>query len=126
MDQARIGPFGGMILMMVLDMEPVPMLNLSRQLGRDKAQMTRAVQTLEQKGLLQRQKSLDDGRVSLLSLTDEGHALVLGFQNILADVVAEVFGGLDDTERRKFSATLTKVLCAFAPDGVSQRSASDC
>lgn len=109
-DAEKVGPLGGMVLITIAENEPVSMQMLTRQLARDKAQMTRLIQMLERKALLQRVQSSEDGRVSLISLTTRGHTLVSSFQAGLAEVVEDLLEGIDATERRQFSATLRKVL----------------
>lgn len=108
-DHEKIGPFGGMVLMTIAEHEPLSIQALTRQLARDKAQMTRIIQLLERKSLLHRTQSSEDGRVSMVSLTDKGHALVVGFQDALAEVVEDLLSGIKAEERKRFSATLQKI-----------------
>lgn len=116
-DRARIGPFGAMTLMTIADQEPLPIQGLARRLARDKAQVTRTVKLLEETGLIERSRSASDGRVWLVSLTDEGRDHVAGFQELLAEVVDGLTGGLDDVERRQFSAILAKMLSSSGSGG---------
>lgn len=109
-DEEKVGPLGGMVLMTIAENEPVSIQKLTRHLARDKAQMTRLIQMLERKALLHRAQSSDDGRVSLISLTARGHTLVAGFQAGLAEVVEDLLEGVGAAERHQFSATLRKVL----------------
>ncbi|MEM9564505.1 MAG: MarR family transcriptional regulator [Actinomycetota bacterium] len=115
-DRARIGPFGAMALMTIADEEPMPIQGLARRLDRDKAQITRTVKLLEETGLVERSRSASDGRVWLLGLTDDGRDHVAGFQDLLADVVGGLTGGLDDAERRQFAAILAKMLASAGVD----------
>ncbi|MEO0962357.1 MAG: MarR family transcriptional regulator [Pseudomonadota bacterium] len=114
-DRQKVGPFGGMVLMTIAETEPISIQALTRQLARDKAQMTRIIQLLEQKELLVRKRSSEDGRVSLVSLTDEGQTLVDSFQDALADVVEELLKGVSTEERKRLSATLQKILLNAGP-----------
>ena len=114
-DRARIGPFGAMTLMTIADQEPLPIQALATELARDKAQITRTVKLLEETGLIQRSRSATDGRVWLVSLTDDGREHVAGFQGLLADVVGGLTSGLDDAERRQFSAILAKMVASSNP-----------
>ncbi|MEM1180128.1 MAG: MarR family transcriptional regulator [Acidobacteriota bacterium] len=109
-DRARIGPFGAMTLVTIIDREPLPIQSLARQLSRDKAQITRTVKMLEETGLVQRTRSPTDGRVWLVSLTEKGHAHVAGYRELLTEIVGRLTGGLDDHERSQFSTVLAKML----------------
>ncbi|MGD1933791.1 MAG: MarR family winged helix-turn-helix transcriptional regulator [Candidatus Phaeomarinobacter sp.] len=109
-DEQKVGPLGGMVLMTIAENERLSIQDLTRQLARDKAQMTRLIQLLERKELLLRTRLPDDARVSLVSLTSEGHALVASFQDALADVVEDLLSGVNAEERKQFSATLRKIL----------------
>ncbi|MEM7271987.1 MAG: MarR family transcriptional regulator [Actinomycetota bacterium] len=111
-DRARIGPFGAMALLTIADREPVPVQALAGHLARDKAQITRTVKLLEETGLIRRSRSSTDGRVWLISLTEDGREHVAGFRQLLADVVTGLTGGLDEGERRQFSAVLAKMLAS--------------
>ncbi|MEM9596429.1 MAG: MarR family transcriptional regulator [Acidobacteriota bacterium] len=116
-DRARIGPFGAMTLVTIADLEPLPIQNLARQLSRDKGQITRTVKVLEEVGLIRRSRSSTDGRVWLVSLTDEGRAHVAGYQELLADIVNGLTSGLEEVERRRFSAILAKMLASSGLEG---------
>lgn len=111
-DEAGVGPFGGAILMTVADFEPLPVTSLARRLGKDKAQMTRAVQMLEERGLIQRARSAEDGRVSLVSLTDVGRSHVDDFRGAVAGSLAALLSGLDEDEGERFARLFRKVVLA--------------
>jgi len=107
-DRERVGPFGGMVLMAVEEFQPVPMHVLVDHMRRDKSQMTRAVQQLENKGLIARAQSKEDGRAVLLSLTEKGIAVVHQLQGIVGEVVEEQLSPLDANERRQLLALMYK------------------
>ena len=111
-DTAKVRPVGGMILMTIADMEPVPIQTLTRRLGRDKAQMTRALQALERKGMIERHRCAQDARVWRVSLTGEGRALVTRFQDLLGEVIASLMTDVRAADREQFAATLRTILCA--------------
>lgn len=124
-DRARIGPFGMMALVTIADREPLPIQSLARHLSRDKGQITRTVQMLEEVGLIQRSRSSTDGRVWLVRLTEEGRAHVAGYQDLLADIVNSLTSDLDEVERNQFSAVLAKMLSSpDQRDNPSSRSSS--
>ncbi|MEM1429259.1 MAG: MarR family transcriptional regulator [Pseudomonadota bacterium] len=108
-DVENVGPFGGMILMALTELEPVPIHELAAHLARDKSQMTRAIQALERKGYVARMQSEADARVSLLSLTDKGHALVTDFAEVISGVVGRLMSPLSEAEREQFVGLLRRI-----------------
>jgi DNA-binding MarR family transcriptional regulator len=108
-DPERAGPFGGMVLMAVADAQPVSIHALTEQLARDKAQMTRTIQRLETKGFLTRTSDPGDGRVSVLTLTTKGEALVGAIKLAVGEVVEDVLAPLSDAERVAFKDMLKRL-----------------
>ncbi|MDJ0825587.1 MAG: MarR family transcriptional regulator [Rhodobacter sp.] len=108
-DTDRIGPFGGMILMAVAEMEPVSIHALVAHMARDKSQMTRSLRMLEERGLIARAGCPEDGRVSLVSLTSKGRDLVAAFQRILSEVLDGLMVPLGQAERAQLSALLRRL-----------------
>ncbi len=109
-DHERVGPGGGMILMTLADIEPAPIQEIVRRMARDKSQMTRAIKSLEDKGLIARHQSPDDARVCLLTLTDRGHKSVDRIQHALADVIDDILDPLDPGERKRLEEFLERAL----------------
>ena len=109
-DRERVGPFGGMVLMAIEEFQPVPLHLLVEHMRRDKSQMTRAVQQLENKGLIARAPSQSDGRAVLLSLTDKGNEIVSELQAIVGEVVESQLSPLTFDEQKKLLSLLNKAI----------------
>ena len=109
-DDANVGPLGGMVLMTIDESAPISIQDLAAKLARDKGQMTRYIQTLERKELIERVDWPEDRRVSLVRLTPAGLALVTAFREALADVVDALLIDIDAAERGRLLATLQKLL----------------
>ena len=109
MDTDRVGPFGGMVLLTLAELEPAPLHRLVSAMGRDKSQMTRAIKSLEDKGLIMRKACPEDGRVSLLSLTDKGQTFIAEVKKLLAGVIDEILRPVSREERAALLETLRKV-----------------
>ncbi|MEM1272363.1 MAG: MarR family transcriptional regulator [Pseudomonadota bacterium] len=107
-DTAKVGPAGGMVLMTLADVEPVPIHELVRLIARDKAQITRLLQSLGAKGLIERSQSTQDGRVCILQLSSDGRAAVDGLRQALADTISHVLSPLSERERDIFKELLIK------------------
>ncbi|MEO0809476.1 MAG: MarR family transcriptional regulator [Pseudomonadota bacterium] len=108
-DTDRIGPFGGMIILTLSDIEPTPMHKLVEQMGRDKSQMTRAIRSLEDKGMIERRKCSEDGRVSMLQLTKKGRLFVTQIKKVLSQVIDEILAPASANERRNLIEVLRKI-----------------
>lgn len=108
-DTERVGPFGGMILLTLSDIEPAAIHALVDSMGRDKSQMTRAIQTLERKGMIERQVSREDGRVVMLELSDRGHDFVREIKRLLTDVIDGILAPTTTAERAQLLDVLRKI-----------------
>mmetsp|Transcript_22415 Transcript_22415/g.36089 ORF Transcript_22415/g.36089 Transcript_22415/m.36089 type:complete len:143 (+) Transcript_22415:5051-5479(+) len=109
-DTDRVGPVGGMVLFTLAEIEPAPIQTLGRLVARDKSQMTRLANILEQKGLVQSTASEQDGRVRLISLTVKGQDLVDRLQAVVSDVVDTTLTKLTARERDVLHTLLAKAL----------------
>ena len=108
-DEHQVGPGGGILLLTLAEIEPAPIQEVVRQMARDKSQITRTVQSLERKGLIEREKSPDDARVSLLELTTEGKRTVEVLEAAVAEVVAGLLEPLSPEEQSALKAILRKI-----------------
>ncbi|WP_412562954.1 MarR family winged helix-turn-helix transcriptional regulator [Thalassobius sp. MITS945101] len=84
-DKENLGPTGSMVLLTLDEIGTAPLHKLTERMQRDKSQMTRMVRQLEQKGLVTRQPSSEDARVTLLALTPSGCEVVLQVQQEVAE-----------------------------------------
>jgi DNA-binding MarR family transcriptional regulator len=90
-------------------MAPVKMHALVSAMQRDKSQMTRAVQGLEAKGLIERQVDPADARVNVLLLTPQGQEAVLRIQEAVAQVLADILTPLSSEEQETLRALLRRL-----------------
>ena len=72
--------------------------SLARDLGIDAGSMTRALDRLEAKGLLQRERSTEDRRVVNLVLTPDGRAVAQKVPGVLAEVLNRHLQGFSHDE----------------------------
>ncbi|MEM9462136.1 MAG: MarR family transcriptional regulator [Myxococcota bacterium] len=108
-DTERVGPLGSIVLMRLAHIEPAPIQALVTQMGRDSSQMTRAIRSLETKGLVLRQTDPDDRRVRLLSLTAKGRAFVEQTRDIMSELVEEILEPLCARDQERLAALLEKL-----------------
>ncbi len=109
-DREAVGPGGGIVLMTLADSGRISLNELTKRVARDKSQMTRMIQSLETKGLVRREVSADDGRVSLIFLTPKGSKVVGELMQTVAEVVGEILEPISESERKTLKGLLTKIV----------------
>ena len=109
-DTEKVGPVGGMMLMALADQEPIAIHELVRVIARDKAQVTRLLQTLGAKGLIEKSQSSVDGRVCVLRLTPKGWDTVKRLRSAIAETVDGLLGPLSGQERDTLKSLLKKAV----------------
>lgn len=96
---ASVGSFG-----------PFSIMDLAKHANLDKSQASRAAEALIKRGLIARAPSSEDGRVVLISLTQEGRALFRKVMPIARKWNADLFDCLDAAEREALGRALDKVI----------------
>ena len=108
-DRKSVGPGGGIILMTLADMGRTGLNELTNRVARDKSQMTRTIRSLELKGLVKREASLTDRRVSMVSLTAEGEEVVEELMAAVADVIGEILDPISHEEKQTLKGLLQRI-----------------
>ena len=85
-------------------------VDLSRIACHDAGSVTRLLDRLEAKGLLQRVRSAEDRRVVNLELTEEGKKVAAQVPKIIAGLGNEVLKGFTRDEFEQFTNLLTRAL----------------
>jgi DNA-binding MarR family transcriptional regulator len=86
------------------------MAALARDQALDPGAMTRALDRLEAKGLLRRERSVQDRRVVKLELTEAGHAASAHVPPVLAEVLNAHLAGFSEAEWRQLLSLLERML----------------
>ena len=89
---------------------PMPMGRIAERLGVSMASATGIVARIHRHGLLARVPLLDDRRVVLCVLTDQGRLLVDEMEGRRADVAAKALAVLDATELAEFHRLVRLIL----------------
>ncbi len=90
---------------------------IARQIGHDSGAMTRLVDQLEARGLVERQRCPDDRRVVFLTCTAEGLRQFDTLTPLLMGVWNEVLDGFEGVEVETLITLLTRLLVAFEARG---------
>ena len=86
------------------------MQEIANRVARDKSQMTRTIRSLESKGLVERQPSQDDARVSLVSVTGKGDQVVEELRQALAETINETLQPITEEEQRQIKNLLRRAV----------------
>jgi len=81
--------------------------------GVSQPSMTQLVQRLEQRGLVTRTSDPSDGRVALVSLTEEGRAVLAGRRARNARRIADLLADLPEPDVEALASALAAVLPAM-------------
>ena len=82
---------------------------LRRRLGWSKANATEVTATLELRGMVERRRSREDGRIVVIDLTGQGRGLVERLFPAHSDRVTRAFGALDEGEKRSLAELCRKL-----------------
>ena len=83
---------------------------LSRELELDPGAMTRALDRLEAKGLVRRERSTEDRRVVHLVLTDEGRKVARKVPPVMAEVLNNHLKGFSEAEWQQLLGLLGRMV----------------
>lgn len=81
-----------------------------QELGIDKTTVTKALQTLENKGILQRETCADDRRKKLLTLTESGKKTISDIADLHEKWFTNVLSCLNADEQANFEDYLRRLL----------------
>ena len=109
-DREAVGPGGAILMMTLADTGRISLNELTKRVARDKSQMTRMIRSLETKGLVHREMSPDDGRVSLIFLTSKGSEVVGELKQTVAEVIGEILGPISEREQKTLQSLLARVV----------------
>ncbi|RQH05019.1 MarR family winged helix-turn-helix transcriptional regulator [Paraburkholderia dinghuensis] len=114
-NQRTVNEFGvtsqqASVLLMVASGKCVLAAELAREYGIDASAVTRLVDRLEQRGLLERVRSSEDRRAVRLALTPEGQAIAACMPTIFTTVSDKLMNGLSSEETGFLKNMLRRVL----------------
>jgi MarR family transcriptional regulator, 2-MHQ and catechol-resistance regulon repressor len=111
------------ILEMLLHKGALPVNTIGREIMLTSGSISTAVDRLEKRKLVRRDPSVNDGRITYVSLTGPGHALIQRIFSRHAQRMEDVFGRLSDEERLLLEELLKKAgkhaeSLEVSPDGI--------
>ncbi|MCI1274379.1 MAG: MarR family winged helix-turn-helix transcriptional regulator [Clostridiaceae bacterium] len=103
-------PSHGDILAFLISKKQCTMNELAQSIHRTKATTTVLVDKLEKFGFLERQKSVNDSRVTFLTLTEKGQNFKPIFEKISKDLIDKLYQGFTNDEIIAANKLLKKML----------------
>ena len=97
------------IAMLAASSEPMSASNLCKGISYDAGAMTRMLDRLESKGLIRRNRSAQDRRLTYLELTEEGRAVYPRMREISMAVANHFLHGFTKTEARQLEGLLGRM-----------------
>lgn len=108
-----IVPSHGDILHILFVHGKVPMQEIAKKIHRTKPTVTILVKKLVEMGYIQKEKCLEDNRITYISLTDQGRALHPVFHEISQKLQERVYGGFTPEQAVLFEEMLGIVFTRF-------------
>jgi DNA-binding MarR family transcriptional regulator len=105
-----------MLAMALTRSGPRSQQQLGEWLGVDRTTMVALVDQLEESGYVVREKDPSDRRAYLISLTDEGRALLPKLRSRAKAAEKRTLAPLDESERELFRALLVKLVTSERPE----------
>lgn len=109
-DTQKVGPGGGIVLLTMSDLKCTGLQELTKQVARDKSQMTRTIRSLEAKGLVERMPSPTDARVTLVRLTQSGEQFVDMLKEVVSETINDILAPISKSEEQVLRDLLERAL----------------
>lgn len=108
-----IAPSHGDILVCLYEKNRLSVKELAEKIHRTQPTVTVLIDKLQKLGYVERIKSWEDSRVTLIKLTEKGVQLEPIFHEISEKLNSVIYGGLTDTEKEQVEHLLEIILKRF-------------
>jgi Transcriptional regulators len=102
-------PSHGDILVVLFHRQKVTMRDIADTIHRTKPTVTVLVAKLVDLGLVKKEQSLEDARVSYVELTNKGKEFKEVFEDISLELTQKLFQGFSEVEQKELEAYLDRV-----------------
>ena len=103
------GPQGRILDVLWVE-DGIPAKEISRRTGLASSTLTSMLDRMEAQGLIRREASANDRRVTLICLTDEARRLEGKYEEVSAEMSEIYFRGFSNEEVEKFEGALLRIL----------------
>ena len=108
-----IAPSHGDILVCLYKKNGLSVKELVEKIHRTQPTVTVLIDKLQKLGFVERKKSKEDSRITLINLTEKGTQLEPIFREISEKINTAIYGGLTNTEKEQLEHLLEKILKRF-------------
>ncbi len=110
-----------LVLMYLRDGIAKTAAEISREMCHDSGALTRVLDQLDQRGLIARNRSVEDRRVVELALTDSGHTAIRSLSPLIVNMLNDALSGFDADEVVLLTILLKKLIAGLgAPVSASE------
>ncbi|WP_337035594.1 MarR family transcriptional regulator [Paenibacillus illinoisensis] len=109
-DVTGIVPSHGDILMFLYHEDSLSIKMLAERVHRTQPTVTVLVNKLEKLGYVERSKSVEDSRVTLIRLTEQGRQLKPIFEQVSETIQDMVYGGMTDEQAEQLESLLIGIV----------------
>ncbi|MBM6386053.1 MAG: MarR family transcriptional regulator [Paenibacillus sp.] len=109
-DVTGIVPSHGDILMFLYREDSLSIKTLAERVHRTQPTVTVLVNKLEKLGYVERSKSAEDSRVTLIRLTEQGRQLKPIFEQVSETIQEMVYGGMTDEQAEQLESLLIGIV----------------
>lgn len=105
-----------MPVLMYLEAGPLTQKALAEHVGVEQPTMAATIKRLERDGWIQRLPNPDDGRSSLVSLSEKARQMRPKVEAVVDEINATALTGFSATEREQYFALLTRLIATLEAD----------
>lgn len=105
----EVVPSHGDILVTLFKYKELTMTEIANKIHRDRSTVTTLVNKLMKLEYIESRKNPEDGRSSIILLTQKGKELEEGFKDISRKLYEVEYKGITDEEKKVFQKILTKI-----------------
>ena len=110
LEHLKLTPFHWIVLCCLWEEDGLPTSSIGEKLKQVGGTLTGVIDRMEERGLVRRERNLQDRRVWRIWLTDDGKELETVLPPIVEEIRQEAMQGFSDGDRHQFSELLNRAV----------------